>query len=158
MRKKGKKGDLQPTGPATVRNRRARYDYEISETHEAGIALVGPEVKSVYAGNVQLAEGFCKVEAGELWLHNVYIAPYEQASHFNVDPRRPRKLLMHREEIRRIGAKAQEKGLTIIPLRVYFANGRAKVEIGLGRGKRKYDKREQIARKEERRERERYEG
>ena len=154
MAKKSKQSQA-PSGPATIHNRRARFDYHIEETHEAGIALVGPEVKSIYLGNAQLADGYVKVENGELWLIGVYVAPYEQAYNSNVDTRRTRKLLMHKPEIRRIAAKAQEKGLTIIPLKLYFSHGKAKLEIGLARGKREYDKREAIQAKDERRERQR---
>lgn len=154
MAKKDKRGKEQ-SGPATIQNRKARHDYEVFDTFEAGIVLIGPEVKSVYKGNVQLTDGYCQVENGELWLKGVYIAPYEQAGRWNVEERRPRKLLMHKSEILRLKAKSQEKGLTIVPLKVYFAHGKAKVQIGLARGKRAYDKREAIAKKDERRARER---
>lgn len=149
------KGKQEQTGPATIQNRRARHDYAIEESHEAGIELVGPEVKSLYAGNAQLTDGYCKVESGELWLYGVYIAPYEQASRFNVEDRRRRRLLMHRSEIKRIAAKAQEKGFTIIPLNIYFTRGKAKVEVGLGRGKKMYDRRETIKERDEMRRRQR---
>jgi SsrA-binding protein len=150
MAKKTKQQEA-PKGPATILNRKARYDYEIVETHEAGIALQGPEVKSVFLGNVQLLDGFCIITNGELWLHGVYIQPYERLGYAKVEVRRPIKLLMHRAEIKRLDAKAKEKGFTIIPLKMYFTRGRAKVEIGLGRGKRQYDKRDAIAAKDERR-------
>jgi SsrA-binding protein len=154
MAKKSKQSKA-PSGPATIQNRKARFDFHIEETHEAGIVLVGPEVKSIYLGNAQLTDGYVKVENGELWLIGVYVAPYEQAYNYNVETRRSRKLLMHKAEIRRIAAKAQEKGLTLIPLKLYFNHGKAKLEIALARGRREYDKREAIQEKDERRERQR---
>lgn len=142
-------------GPARIQNRRARYDYAISETLEAGIVLLGSEVKSVYLGRAHLTDAYCKITGGEMWLVNMDVEPYEQASMFPHERRRDRKLLLHRREIEVWERKSQEKGLTIIPLAVYFKNGRVKLEIGLGRGKALYDKREQVAKKEERREQER---
>jgi SsrA-binding protein len=136
-------------------NRKARHDYFFEDTYEAGIALTGTEIKSVRAGQVSLRDSFATIKDGEMWLINVHIAAYRQASHFNHEPRRPRKLLMHRREISRLTGKLQEKGLTLIPLRLYLKNNLAKVELGLGRGKRQYDKRATLKAKESRREVER---
>lgn len=129
-------------------NRKAYHDYSIDETHETGIALTGTEIKSVRAGSVNLRDAYAQVRNGELWMMNVHIAPYEPASRQNVDPYRDRKLLMHRKEIMRLFGKVQEKGLTLIPLRVYLKKNRAKVEIGLARGKKQYDKRETISKRD----------
>jgi len=129
-------------------NRRARYDYEIVDTVEAGLALIGPEVKSLRAGNANLSDGYAFVRRGEMFLHNVHIGAYENAWRENAEPRRERKLLLHRQEIRRLEVKASEAGMTLIPLRLYFKNGRAKVEIGLCRGKQRHDKRESIRKRE----------
>ncbi|MDH7480907.1 MAG: SsrA-binding protein SmpB [Armatimonadota bacterium] len=133
-------------------NRRARHEYFIEETYEAGICLAGTEVKSVRAGKVSLQESFARVENGEVWLYNMYIAPYEFGTRFNLDPRRPRKLLLHRNEIRRLMAWTQQKGLTLIPLQLYFERGYAKIELGVCRGKKLYDKRQAIAERDARRE------
>ena len=126
------------------RNRKARHEYEILDTHEAGIVLKGPEVKSLRAGQLAFRDSFARAEGGEVWLYNLHIAPYEQANRANQDPERVRKLLLHREEIRRLVSKTDEKGLTLIPLEVYFRNGNAKVLIGVARGRRLYDKREKL--------------
>jgi len=136
-------------------NRKARHEYHIEETYDAGIVLVGTEVKSIRAGKVSIQDAFARVENGEVWLHNMYIAPYEHGSRFNLDPRRPRKLLLHRQEISRLAGKTQQKGLTLIPLQIYFEKGFAKVELGVGRGKKLYDKRQAIAERDARREEER---
>jgi len=136
-------------------NRKARHEYHIEETYDAGIVLVGTEVKSIRAGKVSIQDAFARVENGEVWLHNMYIAPYEHGSRFNLDPRRPRKLLLHRQEISRLAGKTQQKGLTLIPLQIYFEKGFAKVELGVGRGKKLYDKRQTIAERDARREEER---
>jgi len=133
-------------------NRRARHEYFIEETREAGICLSGTEVKSIRLGKASIQEAFARVENGEIWLHNMYIAPYEQGTRYNLDPRRPRKLLLHRIEIEHLAAKAQQKGLALIPLRVFFERGYAKVELGVGRGKKLYDKREAIAERDAQRE------
>ncbi len=125
-------------------NRKAFFDYEILERFEAGIVLTGTEIKSVRAGKVDLGDGYARVRDGELWLHNTYIAPYDPASQFNHEPRRLRKLLMHRDEIQRIESTVAEKGLTLAALRIYFKRHVAKVELGLARGKRRYDKRQAI--------------
>mgnify|MGYP005863843535 CR=1 FL=1 len=126
-------------------NRRARHEYEILETYEAGIVLTGTEMKSVRAGKVSLAEGFARIAGGEAWLEGVHIAPYEHGGRSNLDSKRRRKLLLHREEIARLAGKTQEKGLTLVPLRMYIKRHRAKVELGLARGKKLYDKRQAIA-------------
>ena len=129
-------------------NRRARFDYEIVDTVEAGMALIGPEVKSLRAGNANLSDGYAFVRRGQMFLANVHIGAYENAWRENAEPRRERKLLLHRNEIRRLETKASEPGMTLIPLRLYFKNGRAKVELGLCRGKQRHDKRESIRQRE----------
>ena len=139
-------------GKVLASNRKAYHDYHIDETHEAGVVLTGTEIKSVRAGSVNLRDSYAQVRNGEMWLMNVHIAPYEPASRQNVDPYRDRKMLMHRKEILRLFGKAQEKGLTLIPLRLYLKKNKAKVEIGLARGKKEYDKREAIAKRESTRE------
>ena len=133
-------------------NRKAYHDYKVEEAHEAGVVLTGSEIKSVRAGSVNLRDSYAIIRAGEMWLFNVHIAPYEPASRQNADPYRSRKLLMHRGEIMRLMGRAQEKGLTLIPLRMYLKKNRAKVEIALVRGKRQYDKRQTIANREAARE------
>jgi SsrA-binding protein len=132
-------------------NRRARYEYEILDTVEAGLVLLGPEVKSLRAGKANLSDAYATIRHGEAWLHHVHISPYEQAGRDNPDPRRPRKLLLHRAEISRLQGKVAERGLTLVPLELYFKDGRAKVRLGLARGKRRHDKRESIRRREEER-------
>lgn len=144
-----------PSSPATILNRKARYDYEILQTWEAGMVLVGSEVKSLYLGRANLTDAYCQVQGGELWLIGLDIEPYDKAVHFAHERRRNRKLLLHRKEIELVGRRATAKGLAIVPLKIYFSNGKAKVEIALARGKRQYDKREKIAAKETRREAER---
>ena len=129
-------------------NRRARHDYEILDTFEAGIALLGPEVKSLRNGKANLTDGYAVIRRGEVFLAHVHIGPYEKAWRENAEPRRERKLLLHRAEISRLEGKLAERGLTLIPLRLYFTHGRAKVELGLCRGKRRYDKRESIRQRE----------
>lgn len=125
-------------------NRRAHFDYEILERYEAGIALTGTEIKSIRAGKVDLRDSYARALNGEMWLYNTYIAPYDPASVHNHDPKRTRKLLLHRAEILRIASSAAEKGLTIVALRLYIKRHVAKVELGLARGKRQYDKRRTI--------------
>jgi SsrA-binding protein len=125
-------------------NRKARHEYEILERFEAGVILVGPEVKSLRNGNVGFQDAFARVERGEAWLHSLHISPYEQANRNNVDPLRPRKLLLHRAEIRRLIGKVEEKGLALIPTELYFKDGVAKVTIALARGRKLYDKREKL--------------
>jgi SsrA-binding protein len=134
-------------------NRRARFDYEIVDTWEAGIALMGPEVKSLRDGRANLGDSFATVHRGEAWLEKLHISPYEPATLANPrDPQRRRKLLLHRREIDRLDGRISEKGLTLVPLTVYFRRGRAKVELALARGKRSYDKRHSIREKEQDRE------
>lgn len=129
-------------------NRKARHDYYILDTYEAGMVLTGSEIKSVRAGRVSLREGYVTARNGELWLVNCYIAPYDQANRLNHEPRRDRKLLMHRRQINRLARDVQEPGYTIVPLRMYLKDNWAKVEIALVRGKRQYDKRQAIAKRE----------
>ncbi len=133
-------------------NRKARHDYHIEETYEAGIVLAGPEVKSLRAGRANLKDSFARVDHGEIFLYNAHISPFDQASRFNQDPRRTRKLLMNRYEIRRLIGRVQEKGLTLVPLRMYFKNGKAKVELALAKGKKLYDKRDDMAARDAKRE------
>ncbi len=135
-----------------ARNRRARFDYEILDTVEAGLVLVGPEVKSLRAGQASLSDAYATIRSGEAYLVNAHIPPYKEAGRENVDPRRERKLLLHRSEIARWKGKVAERGLTLVPLSLYFKDGRAKVEIGLARGKRKGDKRQAIREREVKRE------
>ena len=142
----------------SIVNRKARHEYHIGETFEAGIVLSGTEVKSVRAGKASIQEAFCRLENGEVWLHGMHIAPYLQGNRWNVDPLRTRKLLLHRLEIGKIARQLQEKGLTLVPLKLYFSRGYAKLNIGLARGKKLYDKREAIAQRDARREQERQEA
>lgn len=139
-------------------NRRARRNYTILETYEAGIALVGSEVKSLREGKIDLKDGYGDVRHGEMWLVGVYIAPYDFAREGGHDPERDRKLLLHRREIDRIAGQVAEKGLTLVPLQIYFKNGRAKVELGLGRGKTTFDKRQTIRERDHQREMDRAAG
>jgi len=136
-------------------NRRARHDFIIEETYEAGIVLTGSEVKSLRAGKANLKDSYGRVTKDEAWLLNAHISPYGPASQFGHEPTRTRKLLLHRREIERLMGKVKERGLTLIPLRLYFKNGRVKVEIGLARGKKLYDKRAAIREREVKREVER---
>ena len=136
-------------------NRKAYHDYSIEDTWEAGVVLTGTEVKALRAGRASLIDGFAEVEGGEVWMIGVHIAEYSQGTWTNHSPRRRRKLLLHRSEIDRIERKISEKGFTLVPLSLYFKDGRAKVEIGLARGKRQYDKRQTLAEKDARRDMER---
>jgi SsrA-binding protein len=136
-------------------NKKAFHDYFIEDTYEAGIALAGTEVKSLRGGKCSIKEGFVRVENGEVYVYGMNISPYEKGNIFNKDPLRVRKLLLHRYEINKIEAKLKEKGLTLVPLKVYFKDSLVKMEIGLARGKKLYDKREDIAKKDQRREAER---
>lgn len=136
-------------------NKRATFEYHILERCEAGIELKGTEVKSLRVAKASLQDAFCRVENGELFLYNLHIAPYEMGNRFNHDAKRTRRLLLHKKEIARLFAKAREKGLTIVPLRMYFSGSLAKVEIALCQGKRLHDKRDAIAEKDARRELER---
>ena len=133
-------------------NRRARHDYDILESVEAGVALRGCEVKSLRRGQASLAESFARIDEGELFLYGMYIAPYQEGSYNNPPPRRPRKLLLHRGQIDRLATKVSGTGYTLVPLRLYFKRGLAKVELALVRGKRLYDKREAIKKREAERE------
>ena len=144
---------MPPRDAAT--NRRASYRYHLLERWEAGIQLQGSEVKSMREGRVQLKDAYATVRDGEVWLHNVHIAPYAPAARENHEPERPRKLLMHKREIERLIGKTREKGLTLIPTRMYFKGPRAKVEIAVARGKDRYDKRQSIKEREMKREMER---
>ena len=136
-------------------NRKARFEYRFYDTFEAGLVLKGSEIKSIRAGRVSLREGFVLLEGGEAWLVNVHIAQYDPASRQNHEPRRRRKLLLHRREIERLQSGVQEKGYTIVPTRLYLKDGRAKVEIALARGKKLYDKRQAIAERDSKRQVER---
>ena len=133
-------------------NRKAYHNYHLSDSVEAGIALTGTEIKSIRAGRVNLGDAYVRPEAGELWLVNAHIARYEAGSYMSHEPTRPRKLLLHRKQIDDLASKVQEKGLTLVPLRLYIKDSIAKVEVALGRGKRLYDKRETIVRRETERE------
>jgi SsrA-binding protein len=146
-----------PSGEKLIaENRRARHDYALLDRYEAGIALTGTEVKSLREGKAQLKDGYAAVQNGEVWLHNVHIPPYGPATRENHEPERPRKLLMHRREIERLIGKTKEKGLTLVPTRLYFSDSnRAKVEIALARGKDVGDKRRAIKERELKREMER---
>lgn len=135
----------EPDGNKIVAtNRKARHDYEILETMEAGIVLKGPEVKSLRDGKVAFQDAFARVQGAEVWLHNLHISPYEQANRFNEDPLRTRKLLLGRHEIRRLIGKVEERGLTLVPLDLHFRRGYAKVTLGLARGRKTHDKREKL--------------
>jgi SsrA-binding protein len=136
-------------------NRRARHEYAVEETLEAGIALTGTEIKSIRAGRVNLAEAYARIEKGEAWLIGAHIAPYEQGNRNNHEPTRTRKLLLHRDQISELVGRTQAKGFTLVPLKLYIRNGMAKLEIGVARGKKAYDKRRTIAERDARRELER---
>jgi SsrA-binding protein len=143
----------RPEGERTVAsNRRALRDYQFLERLEAGVALTGSEVKSLRGGRASLNEAFARVRGGEAWLENMHVPPYEQGEKRGYDPIRPRKLLLHRKEIDRLVGKQKEQGLALVPLRVYFSHGLAKVELGLGRGKREFEKRQAVAKRESERE------
>lgn len=139
-------------------NRKARHDYHIDDTIEAGMVLTGSEIKSIRAGQINLRDSFATIRNGEAWLMNAHISPYKQASRQNHEPKRERKLLLHRREIDRLTGKLQEKGLTLVPLKVYLKNGRAKVELGLARGKKTYDKRQTLRERDDRRQMDRAVG
>jgi SsrA-binding protein len=129
-------------------NRKAKFEYFLIETFEAGISLQGSEIKSIRAGQISLKEAYVQTDGEEAWLMSAHIAPYEQANRFNHDPVRPRRLLLHKREIRQLWDDVRQKGMTIIPTRVYLKDGRAKVEIALAKGKKSYDKREAIAKRD----------
>ncbi|WP_420123280.1 SsrA-binding protein SmpB [Nakamurella sp.] len=149
----------RPTGRQIIAsNRKARHDYEILDTYEAGISLTGTEVKSCRAGRATLVDGYATISEDEVWLRGVHIAEYAEGTWTNHAPRRARKLLLHRAEIMKLTGKMRESGTALIPLSLYFSNGRVKVELGLARGKREYDKRQTIAKRDADRELERYAG
>jgi SsrA-binding protein len=133
-------------------NRKARHDYFLSDIYEAGISLMGSEIKSIRAGQISIKEAYVQIENQEAWLINAHISPYVQASYYGHEPRRKRKLLLHRREITRLWDAVRKKGLTIVPTRVYLKDGRAKVEIAVGRGKKQRDKRQEIAKRDAQRE------
>jgi SsrA-binding protein len=133
-------------------NRKARHDYFLTDTYEAGMVLQGSEIKSIRAGQISIKEAYIQIEDQEAWLINAHIAPYEQASYLGHEPRRKRKLLLHRREIDRLWDAVRKKGLTIVPTRVYLKSGRAKIEIAVGRGKKQYDKRHDLAKRDAQRE------
>jgi len=135
-----------------IDNRRARHEYHILESLEAGIALTGTEIKALREGGVSLNEAYARVRDGEMWLLGMHVPPYKEGSFSNHEPNRPRKLLLHKEQIVRLGSRAAEKGLTLVPLRLYFTRGKAKVEIGLARGKKLWDKRAAAAERDVKRE------
>jgi len=132
-----------------ARNRKARHEFESLDTWEAGIELRGPEVKSIRAGGVSFQDAFARVDGGEVWLHSLHISPYEQANRNNVDPVRPRRLLLKSAEIRQLAIKTEEKGLTLVPLDVYFSRGYAKLTLAVARGKKMHDKRETLKKRQQ---------
>ncbi len=135
-----------------AQNKKARYDYSIEDVYEAGMVLTGTEVKSLRAGRASLTDGYATLDDGEIWLRGVHIPEYTQGTWTNHEPRRARKLLLHKEELRRIAAKVKESGVTLVPLKIYFQDSYAKVEIAVARGRRSYDKRQAIAERESKRE------
>ena len=149
-----KKCDAEMTGheegndKLVTTNRKARYDYTVLDTFEAGIVLTGTEVKSLRNGRANLTDGYAHIKNGEVWLIGMHISPYEQGSYANVDPIRTRKLLLHKKEINKLTARTQQQGLTLVPLKVYFLKNRAKILLGLAQGKKAYDKRHDIAKRE----------
>ena len=147
-RKAAKKEAASGKDTLIADNRKAYHDYHILETFEAGIALLGTEVKGIREGQANLRDAFARVDRGEVWLHNVHINPYSHRGYVDHDPRRKRRLLLHRYEIRKLIGKTTEKGMTIVPTRMYYKSGRVKVEIGLAKGKKDYDKRETLKRRE----------
>ncbi|MED4942177.1 SsrA-binding protein SmpB [Heyndrickxia coagulans] len=142
-------------GKVLAQNKKASHDYFIEETYEAGIVLQGTEIKSIRAGRVNLRDSFARVEKGEVFVYGMHISPYEQGNRYNHDPLRPRKILLHKKEIDRLAGVTKEKGYALIPLKIYIKNGYAKVLLGVARGKKNYDKRESLKRKEAAREIER---
>lgn len=137
--------------PKVATNKKAYHDYFVLETYEAGIELFGTEVKSIRKGKVNLKDAWCSIDSGEIFVNGMHISPYEQGNIFNRDPLRVRRLLMHKREINRLFGTTKQQGLTLIPLSIYFLNGRAKLEIGLCKGKKNYDKREDMARRDAKR-------
>lgn len=148
----GQGGTREVTDKLITSNRQARFEYAILESMEVGIALTGTEIKSVRAGKVNLRDAYARIDNGEVWLIGMHISPYEQASeYFQHDPLRPKKLLLHRREIARLRAELGQKGLTLVPLRLYLKGPRAKLELGLGKGKKLYDKRDAMAERDAKR-------
>ncbi len=143
---------MEPEEKTVAQNRRARFEFQIMETTEAGIVLKGSEVKSVRQGKVDISDCFASVKDGEIWLHNMHVAAYQNAGPFNHNPRRTRKLLLHRREIRKLIGKIRQKGLSLVPIRIYWKHGLAKVELAVAKGKRAYDKRETIKQRDQERE------
>jgi SsrA-binding protein len=143
------------TEQTIVLNRRARHEYAVEETLEAGLVLTGTEIKSIRAGRVNLVDAYARIEHGEAWLIGAHIAPYEQGNRYNHEPRRTRKLLLHKDQIAELVGLTQAKGQTLVPLRLYIRDGRAKLELGVARGKKTHDKRRSIAERDQRRELER---
>ena len=135
-----------------AQNKKARHDYHLDDRYEAGLVLTGTEVKSLRAGRASLTDGFAQISEGEMWLHGVHIPEYAQGTWTNHEPRRPRKLLLHRKEIDKLASEIAERGFTLVPLSLYFTGGRAKVELALARGKRTYDKRQDLAQRDAARE------
>jgi SsrA-binding protein len=144
--------DKRPRDLQLADNRKAAFDYAIEDRLEAGIALTGTEIKSLRAGHVNLRDGYALIQKGQAWLRNVHIAPWTHAAHDNHEPLRPRKLLLHKDEIDQLASAVSQKGYTLVPLRLYTKHGRAKVEIGLARGKKRYEKRQVIKEREAARE------
>lgn len=138
-------------GKTIAQNRKARHNYFIEETYEAGLVLQGTEIKSIRAGKVNLKDSFARVSRGEAFIHNLHISPYEQGNRYNHDPTRARKLLLHRKQINKLIGETQQAGYSLVPLKIYIKNGVAKVLIGLGKGKKQYDKREDLKRKQAKR-------
>ncbi|MBM7571035.1 SsrA-binding protein SmpB [Aquibacillus albus] len=138
-------------GKVLAQNRKANHDFFIEETYEAGLVLQGTEIKSIRAGRVNMKDSFARIDRGEAWLHNLHISPYEQGNRFNHDPTRTRKLLLHRKQIDKLIGETQQQGYSLVPLKIYVKNGVAKMLIGLGKGKKKYDKREDLKQKQAKR-------
>lgn len=138
-------------GKAIAQNRKASHEFFIEETYESGIVLQGTEIKSIRAGRVNLKDSFARIERGEVFLYNMHVSTYEQGNRFNHEPTRPRKLLLHRKEIDKLIGETQQAGYSLVPLKMYIKNGVAKVLIGLGKGKKKYDKREDLKQKQAKR-------
>lgn len=152
MAKTNKKSQPSDGFKVMADNRQARFTYEILDSYEAGIALKGTEVKSIRAGKVNLRDGYAQVKNGEVWLLNVHISPHNMTNQvYNHEPRRPRRLLLHKAEIRKLIGKVEEKGLTLVPLKLYLKKGRVKVNIAIGRGKKLHDKRDSLKQKQEKR-------
>ncbi len=143
---------MEPEEKTVAQNKRARYEYQIVETTEVGIVLKGTEVKSVRQGKVNISDCFASIKDGEIWLHNMHVAAYQNAGQFNHNPKRSRKLLLHKREIRKILGRTKVKGLSLVPLRLYWKHGLAKIELAIAKGKKSYDKRETIKKRDQDRE------